>query len=219
MRSFAERLRQADDSDDSQGRTSDLPLAIWPSSLIRVLPSDATVRSRSRFLPPRIAIAWNRSLIASSRGIWTRCKPRSSIASYYNKPFPLELAQPRGEQLWIGYAGFKIGDPLPISRRQIKQFFEPVLLAGIIKFGLGILAVFIAIVVTSPMIPETFPLRFTASVTEQTDLASVVVLGEVLRRLHLRAGQYHLCHDRPVFHCRPAVRNLESRACWLVFRF
>ena len=70
--------------------------------------------------------------------------------------FPLELSNPRGEHLWIGYAGFKIGDPLPVSRRQIRQFIEPVLLAGIIKFGLGILAVFVAIVVTSPMIPDTF---------------------------------------------------------------
>lgn len=70
--------------------------------------------------------------------------------------FPLELNRPQGEQLWVGYAGFKLGDPLPVSRRQIKQFFEPILLASIIKLGLGILAVFVAIVVTSPIIPETF---------------------------------------------------------------
>ncbi len=70
--------------------------------------------------------------------------------------FPLELNRPQGEQLWMGYAGFKLGDPLPVSRRQIKQFFEPLLLSTIIKLGLGILAVFIAIVVTSPIIPDTF---------------------------------------------------------------
>lgn len=70
--------------------------------------------------------------------------------------FPLELNRPQGEQLWIGYAGFKLGEPLPVSRRQIKQFFEPILLTTIIKLGLGILAVFVAIVVTSPIIPDTF---------------------------------------------------------------
>ncbi len=70
--------------------------------------------------------------------------------------FPLELNRPQGEQLWIGYAGFKIAEPLPVSKRQIKQFFEPILLGFIIKLGLGILAVFVAIVVTSPIIPETF---------------------------------------------------------------
>lgn len=70
--------------------------------------------------------------------------------------FPMELNLPRGEQLWIGYAGFKLGEPLPVSRRQINQFLEPLLLGIVIKLGLGILAVFIAIIVTSPMIPDTF---------------------------------------------------------------
>ncbi|RMF44991.1 MAG: ABC transporter permease [Planctomycetota bacterium] len=70
--------------------------------------------------------------------------------------FPTELNRPRGEQLWIGYAGFKLGEPLPITRRQIDQFVQPIVLQVIIKFGLAILAVFIAIIVTSPMIPETF---------------------------------------------------------------
>jgi ABC-type transport system involved in multi-copper enzyme maturation permease subunit len=70
--------------------------------------------------------------------------------------FPLELNGPRGEQLWIGYAGFKIGEPLPVSRRQISQFLEPLFLGIVIKLGLGILAVFVAIIVTSPIIPDTF---------------------------------------------------------------
>lgn len=70
--------------------------------------------------------------------------------------FPLELNRPRGEQLWVGYASFKIGEPLPISRRQIREFLEPVILQVIIKFGLAVLAVFVAIIVTSPIIPDTF---------------------------------------------------------------
>lgn len=70
--------------------------------------------------------------------------------------FPLELNRPRGEQLWIGYGGFKIGDPLAISRRQISQFLEPIFLGIVIKLGLAVLAVFVAIIVTSPIIPDTF---------------------------------------------------------------
>lgn len=70
--------------------------------------------------------------------------------------YPLELSHPRGEQLWIGYAGFKIGNALPISRRQIDDFLEPFILQFIIKFGLAVLAVFVAIIVTSPIIPDTF---------------------------------------------------------------
>ncbi len=70
--------------------------------------------------------------------------------------FPLELARPRSERLWIGYAGFKLGEPLNISRRQIKQFVEPLLLGFLIKLGLGVVAVFVALIVTSPIVPETF---------------------------------------------------------------
>ncbi len=70
--------------------------------------------------------------------------------------FPYELNQPRTERLWIGYGGFKLGEPLNISRRQIKQFIEPLLLGLIIKLGLGVVAVFVSLIVTSPIIPETF---------------------------------------------------------------
>jgi ABC-type transport system involved in multi-copper enzyme maturation permease subunit len=70
--------------------------------------------------------------------------------------FPLELARPRSEQLWIGYAGFKLGEPINISRKQIKQFVEPLLLGFLIKLGLGVVAVFVALIVTSPIVPETF---------------------------------------------------------------
>ncbi len=70
--------------------------------------------------------------------------------------FPLELTRPRSEQLWIGYAGFKLGEPINISRKQIKQFVEPLLLGFLIKLGLGIVAVFVALIVTSPIVPETF---------------------------------------------------------------
>lgn len=70
--------------------------------------------------------------------------------------FPMELTKPRSEQLWIGYAGFKLGEPINISRKQIKQFVEPLLLGFLIKLGLGVVAVFVALIVTSPIVPETF---------------------------------------------------------------
>lgn len=69
---------------------------------------------------------------------------------------PRALNRPRGEQLWIGYGSFKLGSSLPISRRQVREYIEPLVLGALIKFGLGIVAVMIAIVVTSPIIPDTF---------------------------------------------------------------
>lgn len=70
--------------------------------------------------------------------------------------FPTSIYSADGEQLWIGYAGFKIGEPLSISKRQIDQFLEPIFLNVIINFGLAVVAVFVAVIVTSPMIPDTF---------------------------------------------------------------
>ncbi len=70
--------------------------------------------------------------------------------------FPLDLNRARGEQLWIGYAGFKLGDPLGIGRREISEFVEPLLLNFIIKLGLGVVAIFVALIVTSSVIPDTF---------------------------------------------------------------
>lgn len=98
-----------------------------------------------------------------------RLKPLIEDEANLNKPdliqlnrellqiaMPLELSEIEPEKLWFGYAGFKMGDALPIGRRQIKQFVEPFVLSWIIKFGLGVITVFVALVVTSPIIPETF---------------------------------------------------------------
>ncbi|MEM7473660.1 MAG: ABC transporter permease subunit [Planctomycetota bacterium] len=69
--------------------------------------------------------------------------------------FPLELAENFGERLSIGYAGFSFAS-LPFTRRTAREFLEPTILQFIVKFGLGVIAVFIAIIVTSPIIPDTF---------------------------------------------------------------
>ncbi len=69
---------------------------------------------------------------------------------------PKELNRSLGEQVWIGYGAFKMGEPLRISRKRINEYVEPFVLQLVIKFGLGVIAVMVAIVVTSPIIPDTF---------------------------------------------------------------
>jgi len=70
--------------------------------------------------------------------------------------FPVELTPVNPNRVWVAYAGFRLGsNPLPVSLKQARQFLEPILL-GFMKFGLGVVAVFVALVVTSPMIPEMF---------------------------------------------------------------
>jgi len=59
-----------------------------------------------------------------------------------------------GDGLWLGYAGFKLFDQLPVSRRQANQFVELFAFTAIIKIGLGVIAVFVAIIITSSLIPD-----------------------------------------------------------------
>ncbi len=70
--------------------------------------------------------------------------------------FSVELEPPRGEQIWLSYAGFKIGQPIPLKRKQIRQFFEPVVLMTVLKLGLAVFIDFIGIIMTSWIIPDTF---------------------------------------------------------------
>jgi hypothetical protein len=67
-----------------------------------------------------------------------------------------ELNASSAEQIWVGYAGYKLGTPLAVTRRQIELYMEPLILQLIVQYGLGVMIVFVAIVVTSPIIPETF---------------------------------------------------------------
>ncbi len=70
--------------------------------------------------------------------------------------FPGTIRGGEGNVIWIGYAGLKVSEPLPLSRKQIEPFFEGAILLVILKIGLGIVGIFIGIVVTSPIIPELF---------------------------------------------------------------
>lgn len=70
--------------------------------------------------------------------------------------YSADLAAPRSEQLWIGYAGLKLGQPLPLNRRQVNSIVERIALEIIIRLGLSFVTVFVGLIVTSPMIPDTF---------------------------------------------------------------
>lgn len=59
-----------------------------------------------------------------------------------------------GNGLWLGYAGFKLFDQLPVTRRQANQFVEIFAFSVIIKIGLGIIAIFVAVIITSSLIPD-----------------------------------------------------------------
>jgi ABC-type transport system involved in multi-copper enzyme maturation permease subunit len=70
--------------------------------------------------------------------------------------FPGNIRSGEGNAIWIGYAGIKVSEALPVSRKQIQPFFEGRILMWIFKIGLGIVGVFVGVIVTSPMIPELF---------------------------------------------------------------
>ncbi|MEC8557746.1 MAG: ABC transporter permease [Planctomycetota bacterium] len=70
--------------------------------------------------------------------------------------FPLAIRDNSGERLYFGYAGVKIGTPLRFSRRAAREIVEPLALFWIIKLGMGVIAIFVAVIVTSPIIPDTF---------------------------------------------------------------
>jgi len=70
--------------------------------------------------------------------------------------FPGMLRSGDSNVIWIGYAGIKVSDPLPISKKQVQPFIEGFLLVTIMRIGLGIVGVFVGIVVTSALIPDMF---------------------------------------------------------------
>ncbi len=70
--------------------------------------------------------------------------------------FPGVIRSGEGNAIWIGYAGIKVSEALPVTRKQIQPFFEGTILMWIFKIGLGIVGVFVGVIVTSPMIPELF---------------------------------------------------------------
>lgn len=70
--------------------------------------------------------------------------------------FPSEINPTRGEQIFLSYAGYKASGVIPATHQQIRQYFEPLVLMGVLKLGLAVIVIFVAIIVTSSIIPDTF---------------------------------------------------------------
>jgi len=73
----------------------------------------------------------------------------------FKAAFPAEVARMPAEELHVSYFGAAIGSPIPVSRATAEPFISEVV-GGIMSFFVGTVAVFIAILVTSPIIPHMF---------------------------------------------------------------
>jgi ABC-type transport system involved in multi-copper enzyme maturation permease subunit len=69
--------------------------------------------------------------------------------------FPDEIARTTASEIYLAYFGWKLGDPLAVSRSQVTPFIKSVL-AGVMNLFVGTLAVLAGILVTAPVIPHTF---------------------------------------------------------------
>lgn len=70
--------------------------------------------------------------------------------------FPGSIRPATGQATWITYAGIKLGGAIPLSERFLKAFIESGLIPLVMRFGLGIGAMVVAIIITSSMIPDMF---------------------------------------------------------------
>lgn len=70
--------------------------------------------------------------------------------------FPSAIQNSGTSSVWVGYAGLKMFDPLPVSREQLRPFIDGLILLGFLKLALGIVGILVAIVVTSNLIPDMF---------------------------------------------------------------
>lgn len=70
--------------------------------------------------------------------------------------FPGATKKASGQAAWITYAGLKLGGALPLTERQLRPFIETLIFPLVMRLGLGIVAMFVAIIITSPMIPDMF---------------------------------------------------------------
>ncbi len=70
--------------------------------------------------------------------------------------FPACLRMSNGSSIWFGYGGLKIGNAIPVSRSGLQPFIEGGLLPLVLQIALGIVGIFVAIIVTSNLIPDMF---------------------------------------------------------------
>jgi ABC-type transport system involved in multi-copper enzyme maturation permease subunit len=70
--------------------------------------------------------------------------------------FPGTFSSPEGRATWVSYAGIKLGNPLPFSKEAARPFIEQAFYPIIMWIGLSIVMLFVAIIITSPLIPDIF---------------------------------------------------------------
>ncbi len=73
-----------------------------------------------------------------------------------NLAFPGSIRAATGQATWITYAGIKLGGAIPLSERLLKGVIESAFIPLVMRFGLGIGAMIVAIIITSSMIPDMF---------------------------------------------------------------
>jgi ABC-type transport system involved in multi-copper enzyme maturation permease subunit len=61
-----------------------------------------------------------------------------------------------GQASWITYGGIKLSSALPLPVSQMKPFIETGIFPLVMRLGLGVAAMFVAVIITSPMIPDMF---------------------------------------------------------------
>ncbi|MDP6444561.1 MAG: ABC transporter permease subunit [Pirellulaceae bacterium] len=69
--------------------------------------------------------------------------------------FPAAIAGAPDEELFISYLGRSVAGPLPINRTMAEPAIKSIL-GSVVNTLLGVIAVFVAILVTAPIIPNTF---------------------------------------------------------------
>ncbi len=133
-----------------------------------------------RFSSGRVAELLNEALDSKTlydEEAWPTAAKRSELKEFLEKPveqlseldrqhlnrrlieyaFPNALRPVNENRIWVGYAGMKVSSsPLPLSESQSRMIVETIVLQMVMKVGLGIVAMLVAIVVTSPMVPDMF---------------------------------------------------------------
>jgi ABC-type transport system involved in multi-copper enzyme maturation permease subunit len=73
----------------------------------------------------------------------------------FEAAYPDSIAASPRTELFISYLGYTLGEPLAIPRSQANTFVKSSL-AGVMDLFVGTLGVFVAILVTAPIVPHTF---------------------------------------------------------------
>lgn len=69
--------------------------------------------------------------------------------------YPREIVNTPDEELQVTFLGMPVGVPMPIDRRMVEPAINRIL-AGVMDFFVGVVGVFVAILVTATIIPQTF---------------------------------------------------------------